>query len=273
MKAKLQKMSMLIGISFFFSIQPATAQTMSAYEVMKKVDERDTGQSSVSESVMSLNDSIGNQRALQAKSYHKGGKGVTKSITFFLMPANVRRTAFLSFDWEDETKEDDSWLYLPALRKAKHLTRNNKSGSFMGSDFTYSDIEGVNIEEYDYEFLKTSEEVDGHDTWVIQRKPKKALEKDVIKKTGYVKSTVWVRKDISMIVKGKFWVEKGKKIKHLTVTDIKKIDGIWTAHNTQMRTTKNKKVLHSTVLQTKSIKYNVPLKDGTFTTRRMTEGL
>ena len=272
MKTKIKVWILLLMVCFVSSSGVVLGEEWSAYEVMKKVDERDTGETSISDRLMILIDRKGNQRVRQTKGYTKEFEDVTKTMTFFLTPADVKDTTFLSFDWENETQDDDSWLYLPALRKVKRLASSDKSGSFMGSDFSYADVEGVNVEEYDYKFLKKSEMVDGHDTWVIQSKPKKALKKKVINKTGYVKSNLWVRKDILMTVKGKFWVKKGKKIKYMTVSDIKNVDGIWTAYKLQMVTTKKKKVLHSTVLQTNSITYNVALEDDTFTTQRMTRG-
>ena len=71
----------------------------------------------------------------------------------------------------------------------------------MGSDFSISDMEGVDIEDYDYQFLKKSEKVSEHDTWVIKRIPKKEIKKEVVKETGTLQAYIWVRKDNFMVVK------------------------------------------------------------------------
>ena len=145
----------------------------------------------------------------------------------------------------------------------------------MGSDFTYADIEGVEIENYDYTFVegKENEEVDGQPVWVIESLPKKDREKKVIDETGNIKAQLWIRKDNFMVVQGKFWVKKGKKIKYLTLSEIEQIQGIWTAKKLQMVTTKKGNVEHSTVLQSNSIVYNESLDDDMFTTQRMERGL
>ena len=47
---------------------------------------------------------------------------------FFLQPADVKDTAFLTTDYDDPKKDDDQWLYLPALRKTKRIATTDKSG-------------------------------------------------------------------------------------------------------------------------------------------------
>ena len=97
--------------------------------------------------------------------------------------------------------------------------------------------------------------------------------KKVIDKTGYLKSLQWIRKDIFIPVKGRILVKKGKRIKLFSAKDITKINGIWTAKTLQMITTKNKKLVHKSVFQLKSIKYNTDIGDGIFTTEVMQSGL
>ena len=56
----------------------------------------------------------------------------------------------MSYNWESSSKEDDSWLYLPALQKVNRIASADRSGSFMGSDFTFSDIDGFELEDFTY---------------------------------------------------------------------------------------------------------------------------
>ncbi len=250
-----------------------SAATLSPKEIMQKVEDRDDGDTTINEMTMILIDRKGNQRVRQIKGFGKDYGKDSKSISFFLSPADVKNTAFLSYDWDDENKEDDNWLYLPALRKVKRISSGNKKDSFMGSDFSYADINGLEISEWDYEFLKESEKIDGIDCWVIQGVPVKSKRSKVIKETGYLKTVAWVRKDIFMSVKSKMYVKKGKKIKYYTATDIEKIQGIWTAKKLTMITTKQKRKEHSTVLIFKNIVYNKGVEDSLFTTQRMERGL
>jgi hypothetical protein len=259
-------LSILLFSQSIFALTP--------FQIMEKVDARDDGNSAISETVMVLMDKKNNKRVRKLKGYRKDFGKDSKNIIFFLTPADVKNTAFLTYDWDDEEKDDDTWLYLPALRKVKRISSSNKSGSFMGSDFTYSDMNGVQIEDWDYKFAKKdTEKVDGFDCWVIEGKPKLSKKDDVIKRTGYLKSKLWIRKDIYISVRGKFWVKKGKKIKYLTVSGINKIDNIWTAKSIKMVTTKQGKVEHSSLFITKEIQYNQTVSDTSFTTQRMERGL
>ncbi len=179
----------------------------------------------------------------------------------------------MSYDWNDTEKEDDSWLYLPALQKVKRIASSDQSGSFMGSDFTYSDINGMEIEDWQYSFVKENDNLNGVDTWVIQGLPKSGLKDKVINETGYLKSMMWIRKDNYMLIKGKYWVKEGKKIKYFKAADIKKVGDIWTAHELTMITTVKGKVDHSSVLKFSNVVYNKTIDDSSFTTRRMERGL
>src|SRR6478735_12702857 len=72
-----------------------------------------------------------------ATKLYDGGK-TEKRIYRFLSPADVQGTSVLVFDYE--TKSDDVWIYLPALRKTRRVVSSQKSQSFMGSEFSYGDL-------------------------------------------------------------------------------------------------------------------------------------
>ena len=126
------------------------------------------------------------------------------------------------------------------------------------------------MNDYNYELLAESDPVGGHDCWKIQSLPKS---KDVIEKTGYLKSVFWVRKDALLIVRNIINVKKGKRIKYFSAKDIENINGIWTARTIQMVTTKNKKVQHSSVFKLDEVSYNKDLKDTMFEVETMQRGL
>lgn len=250
-----------------------SAESLSAREIMERVDDRDDGETSVSEMTMVLIDRRDNQRVRQMKSFRKDYEEVKKSMIFFLSPADVRNVAFLSFEWDEEDKEDDNWLYLPAVGKPKRISSGNKKDSFMGSDFTYADMNGLELSEWDFSIAKENDVVDGRDCWIIEAVPKEAKKMKVIDETGYIKAVSWIRKDNFMSVQGKMYVKKGRKIKYFTASEIEKIQGIWTAKKLTMVTTKGKRREHSTVLLFNNISYNQGVEDDMFTVQRMERGL
>ena len=68
--------------------------------------------------------------------------------------------------------------------------------------------------------------------------------------------------------------EDGNRVfKLFAAKDIQKIDGVWTAKTLQMITTKNKKLVHKSIFQLKSVKYNSNVEDSIFETEVMQRGL
>ncbi len=271
-------MKRILFVTLIFSLVLAIHITKSmadetAFDVVQKMDNREDGDTQTTDTLMILINKNKQKRVRNIKNIRKDYGPDTKGVIFFLSPADVRNTAYMSFDWDNASKEDDSWLYLPALQKVKRVAAGDKSGSFMGSDFTYSDINGIEIEDWDYSFVKQSVLLNGVDTWVIQGLPKKEVKDKVLDETGYLKTLMWIRKDNYMLVKGKYWVKQGRKIKFFKADDIRKVDNIWTAHTLTMVTTNKGKVEHSSVLKFSNVQYNVPIDDPTFTTRRMERGL
>ena len=106
---------------------------------------------------MILLDKKGEKRIRKLKTFGgKKGKD-TLSLMFFLSPADVKNTGFLTYDYNESGKDDDQWLYLPALRKTKRIAVGDKSGSFMGSDLNFSDMTTPDLDLYDYTLMKETE--------------------------------------------------------------------------------------------------------------------
>ena len=123
----------------FLATQPVLAE-MSAREIMQAVEDREDGDNRVADMSMVLIDKNGDTRTRAIRSFDKDKGEDNQRIMFFLSPADVKDTAFLTYDYDEYEKDDDQWLYLPALRKSKRIASSDKSGSFMGSDFSYSDM-------------------------------------------------------------------------------------------------------------------------------------
>lgn len=248
----------------------AQAENLDAYSIMKKVDERDEGKTRSSEATLILLDKQDRQRVREISMFAFEEDDVEKTLMVFRSPSDVAGTSYMSWDWADEAREDDTWLYLPALKKIRRVAASDESGSFMGSDFSYADINGLELNDFSYELLKESEEVDGKDCWVIRSTPK---HEQAIDETGYTGATSWVRKDAFMIVKGIIDVKKGKRVKYFSVKDIEQIDGIWTAHTLQMVTTRKEEKEHASVLKIKDVVYNKGVDESMFDTAAMQRGL
>jgi hypothetical protein len=263
----MKKIVTIVGsIALCFSM--AMADDAKARAIMEKVDAREDGKSIEQDMLMILIDKNGNKRTRDIKSYGKDMGEDEYSIMFFKSPADVKNTAFLTYDYDVSSKDDDQWLYLPALKKVKRIPSSDKSGSFMGSDFSYFDLTDRNLDEYDFKLMKDTK-VRGHDAWVIESTPRS---KKVMKESGYTKSLAIIRKDNYVVVRALNFMKNGKR-KYMDITKMHQEQGIWVADEITMATKKQKKTLHKTVLKFNNIQLNKPLSDGMFTTRRLEKGL
>ncbi len=256
----------LVGLAF---VLPAAAEGLSAREIMERVDARDDGDNSVSDLEMILIDKRGNQRVRHLRSFRRDEGEDEHGIIFFLSPPDVEDTGFLTYDYDDGDKDDDQWLYLPALKKTKRIASGDKSGSFMWSDFTFADMTDRNLDYYDYKIVQESE-VGGHPVWVIEAIPNT---EDEIEETGYTKQILFVRKDNYVVVRAKSWLEKGGRNKYLDVKKLELIDDIWVATEMHMTTKKGKKTLHKTVLISDDVKFNQPMDESSFSVRKLEDGV
>ena len=239
-----------------------------AREIMTRVDDRDDGDNQTSNLQMVLIDKRGKQRIRELSSFNKDVGEDTHSMLFFLSPPDVEDTGFLTYDYDEADRDDDQWLYLPALKKTKRIASSDKSGSFMGSDFSYADMTDRPLENYAFKLLQEGD-VDGHPVWVIESTP---IDKDEIDETGYTKSIQFVRKDNDVVIRSKIWVKKGKRNKYMEVQELEQIDGIWIPTLVTMTTKNGKQTLHKTVLRTSNVKFNQELDLDDFSIRGLETG-
>ena len=251
-------------------VLPKKVLALTGREIMEKVNARDTGDRSITEMEMILINKKGKKRVRKLKTFglEKGKKSL--SLMFFLSPADVRNTGFLTFDYDESGKDDDQWLFLPALRKTKRIAAGDKSGSFMGSDLNYSDMTSPDLDLYDYTLMKETE-VKGQKVWQIKAVPKTKAE---AKKSGYSKSVVFIRQDNYVMIRGVRWVHKKKRNKYLDVRKLDKIDGIWVSTEMHVTTKSGKKILHKTIMKQKNIHFNQDeVNEDLFSIRRLEKGL
>lgn len=173
-----------------------------------EADRRDTGFDNLTaELVMILRNRHGQEsrRDLRLRTLEVEGDG-DKSLAIFDRPRDVEGTAFLSFS--HATGNDDQWLYLPALSRVKRISTSNKSGPFMGSEFSYEDISSQEVEEYTYRWLR-DEQLDGLDTYVVERVP-------VDKNSGYTRLVTWIDTQEFRTLKVDFYDRRSSLLKTLT---------------------------------------------------------
>lgn len=263
---------MMAIVCLTIEIVPTAAQDdPRARAIMEEVDARNDGDNQTADMQMVLIDKRGYERIRKIATFKKDKGEDTYRLMFFLHPPDVEDTAFLTYDYDDPDKDDDQWLYLPALRKTKRIATSDKSGSFMGSDLNYSDMTSRDLDDYDFRFYEKQKEseVRGNKVWIIWSTPRA---KEVIDETGYKKSLLFIRPDIDMVVRAIHWDQDGGYLKYVDMRKIEKIDGIWVATDTLVTKKRGNATEHRTVLTLENVHFNRDLDFDLFTIRRMEKG-
>ncbi|WP_018250092.1 outer membrane lipoprotein-sorting protein [Orenia marismortui] len=209
----------------------ANAFAISGKEVMQSAKDRDTGNTMHALMGMDLVDDNGEVKPRTIEVWgitYNQEKDLSKSIMEFKSPASVKETRFLQV--ENDDRDDDKWIYLPALGRVRRISSSEGDSSFMGSDFTYDDMETREVEEDKHKLLRV-EKLGKYECYVIESIPKD------LEDAQYAKRISWVTKDHYIPVKVEMYSKKtGKVQKLLTVKqNIGKINGIWTIFNTTMK--------------------------------------
>jgi hypothetical protein len=245
----------------------------SGRDIMQKVLDRDDGDKIITTMQMQLIDKNKHKRIRDMKTYSIDVGDDEKKLIFFLSPSDVKNTAFLTYDYNNDDKDDDQWLYLPALNKTKRIPSSDKDSSFMGSDFSYFDMTKPDLNDFNFKILKESvvKRKSGNEkVWLIEILPKT---KAISDETGYLKSVAYVRQDNYMITRAKYYLKKAKRVKFMDVKKVEKIDGIDVATITTMTLKKGKRFLHKTILIQTDVKMNQNIDENMFTVRSIEKGI
>lgn len=162
-----------------------------------------------------------------------------KSLIIFDTPVDIEGTALLSH--ARILDPDDQWLYLPALKRTKRISSVNKSGPFVGSEFSFEDFTALELNKYDYRYI--GEEACGDLTCdVVERIPR-------YEHSGYKRQLAWVDQEVFQIRKVDFYDRRGDLLKTLTLDDYRLYDDqYWRALTLRMvnhRTGKETDLIYS----------------------------
>jgi len=239
----------------------------SGLDIAKNINQVEEGVQQTRKLHMKMVDRRGKVRERFTLGFRKYYGDEKRTVLFYLKPKNIKDTAFLTYDYSQ--KEDDQWLYLPALRKARRISASDRGDYFLGTDYTYEDIkkEGK-VETRDYNFKTLSEEtVDGKQVYLVEGTPK---DKKVAKELGYGKAHWWVDPSNWVVLKAKYWDTKLNELKTLNMGDVRKVDGIWTRHTMKVV---NHKSGHKTEFTFSEVDYEKEVKDKIFTRQAITRGV
>ncbi len=230
-------------------------------EVMENVYNRTVGPRMSAELVMTITNSRGATRERSIVQYSLEGAESDKKIMFFTAPADVRDTSFMTWSWDDG-RDDDQWIYLPALRRVKRISSDSKNDSFMGSDFTYDDL-GERHPSEDRHTIIREETVDGKAAYVVESIP-------VSPGDAFSRTVTWINKENWVGLKKEYYDGKNRLFKTLIIDNYEKIEGYWVVTDMTMKDLDRES---STRLAMNDVSFSVDLEEDFFSERQMKIGL
>ena len=197
--------------------------------IVREAERRNRGWvDSVAEAKMILRDRQGNasERRMEVRSLEAvPGSDGGRSLLFFRSPPDVDGTALLTHS--HPAREDDQWLFLPEIKRVKRISGSGKSGSFMGSEFSYEDMRDAQIEKYTFRF-QGEEACGGANCFVVERRPR---DDDSM----YIRQLVWIDTAEYRTVKIAFFDRKNYQLKTLMITDYRRyLEQFWRPHRLVM---------------------------------------
>ena len=205
----------------------AAAGTLSGRELFERYDAANSGFVDAEVSLeMVLRDRNGREdrRELSYRELEVDGDG-NKSLIVFDAPRAIKGTGLLSYSHLD--RQDDQWLYLPALKRVKKVAARNKSGPFLGSEFAFEDMTAFELERFTYQLLGQDDCGDER-CYQVERVPLDA-------QSCYSRHVVYMDTSALRIRQIDYYNREGELNKTVSMSDFRQLDnGMWRAHHMLM---------------------------------------
>ena len=202
---------------------------------------------------MNITDNQGRERkrefVILRKDKEDGGEQFF--FVYFKKPSDVRKMVFMVHKHVD--RDDDRWLYLPALDLVKRIAASDKRTSFVGSNYLYEDVSGRGVNEDNHELIDSTEHF-----FVIKNTPK---DPGNVEFSSY---TVSIDKKTFLPMKAVYLDKNGKEYRIVEALEVQQVDGIPTV--TVSKAT-DLAAGSSTLSEFKSIRYDIGLEENIFTER------
>lgn len=224
--------TLLIAIGIILAAFAVKAQD--AREISKKASDALNLEALEMVSTLKIISPNGDERTRKITTATRKFGDVSKMMMKFIEPADVKGTTLLVFDYEN--KDDDLWIYLPALKKTRRIVSSEKGKNFMGSEFTNADMSKPNIDDFNYKIIG-EETIDGKTCFKIESTFKNEDQKT---QNGFSKRLTYIDKTNYLAHKIEYFDLNGKLLRIQTIKDYKKQNnGSYFAYYMEMKNVQN----------------------------------
>ena len=183
--------------------------------------------------------------------------GAQRYFIYFHRPADVREMTFMV--WKYPGRDDDRWLFVPAIKLVRRIAADDSRSSFVGSDFTYEDVSGRDLAA-DTHTLVREEVLDERTCHVVESTPKEE------KGADYASKVAWIDQETFLPLKEEYYNRRDEVYRVFTAGQVKEVGGFPTVIR---RTMKDLKKGHRTEVTYTSVEYNLGLSEGLFSERSL----
>ena len=232
---------------------PDTAKD--GHAVMAEVDKRRRTASEYSEGVITVEDK-GKIKQKAWRSWRLGWGLEAKGLIQFQEPAEVKGVGLLTLSHAGKPAEQ--WFYAPAIDRDRRVAKQEKSTRFLGTHFTYEDMEERDLDAYTYTLLG-EEVLSGATCFKIEAVPKPEEE------SQYSKLVFWVLQDRYVTIRVETYVE-GSLRRVFEGKDVREVSGIPIVHAWSLTDAKRP---GTTRLVVGNVHVNLPIGGALFTVAAM----
>ncbi len=198
---------------------PAETERLDGRAVMERLEESQRTEFWYAEGLVTVEDK-GRVREKAWREWRLGWGAEARGLVQFLEPAEVRGVGLLTLGHSG--RPDEQWFYAPAMDRHRRIARVEKSTRFLGTHFTYEDMEPRDIDDHEYRRLDDAE-LDGAVCYRIEARPKPKTE------SQYSRIVYWVSRDPLVVIRSEGYVE-GKLRRTFQGSEVKTVDGVVTPH-------------------------------------------
>jgi len=181
---------------------------------------------------------------------------LTKSLVRFSAPPDLAGAGFLQI--EQDSRDDDRFIYLPALKRVRRVAASQRSSAFMGTDFNYADL--------DRRDWRTGKAVMGKDTKIGKFPCYHVTITPTRGDSPYSRIEMDIRKDNFVPLKIQLYDQARVLFKVLEVFQLKRISGQWFISKSRMNNLRDK---HTTTMFLKQIEPTDKIPDSSFSVQRL----
>lgn len=198
-----------------------------------------------------------------------------RALAILQEPARDKGIGMLGWEYYDNRKNNDNWIYLPALNKVKRVvssTDSRDSGSYFGSEFYIEDLQWRKLDDYTYKILgeedvKVLEVGKGYvdrPGYILEWMPTK----DRVTVSNYGKLVTWIDKERFILLKADLYDHNQKLFKKRTIKNLQLVDSNWMPRQVTMNNIDTRRV---TIMNRERIAFNLEVDNEYFTQRALTD--